>query len=127
MVCWQWIAEPGHGAIHVMQIEVVFAIDEVVGFPALAGPITAGGAQAMQDGKEEGAFDGEIEGAVGQELAKDLLATGLLPEALKDERGADMLARDRWHLTTFMGGQEQDMFSETSAGGEQAIELAGLL
>ena len=89
-----------------MQFQVVSAVDEVIGFPALPGAIAAGGTEAMQDGEKDGAFNIEVVVAVSEKLADDGLAAGLLPEALKDEAGPDAAGADGRGLAIAMGSQE---------------------
>src|SRR5262249_35604572 len=54
-------------------------------------------------------------------------AGGLVPEAVEDGRGAGALGGQAGRLTVAMGGKQEDMFGEACSGGEQRIELAGLL
>ena len=108
-------------------MQIVGAVQGVVTFPAVGGAIAAGGAQAMQDGKEDSAFDGELEAAVGQEFAEDVAAAGVMPEALEDERRSEAAGVDDGNLAVVVSGEQEDLFSEACAGGEQGVELSGLL
>lgn len=68
----------------------------------------------MQDSEEHGAFDGEIEVTLGQQLLKHLLAASLLPKPFEDERGANALGRNGWHLAILVSGEQQHMLGEAS-------------
>src|SRR3954453_11259254 len=85
----QFLSEPGHGPVEVVELEVVAALDLVVVPPLVGGPVTAGGEEAMEDGEEDRPLDVELEAASLQELLDDVAAAGLLPEPLEDEGGAD--------------------------------------
>jgi len=122
----QGFAQPTHGAIQVLQFQLVDARDAVILFPTLASAIAAGSAQAMQDGEEDGALDGELKAAWREQLGDDWLAAGFLPQALEYQRRSDALAGQGGHLAVAMGGDQETMFSEARAGGEQAIKLTRL-
>ena len=81
----------------------------------------------MQNREEDGAFHREAEGTTGQELADDILAAGLLPQAFKDKSRADALSGEDRCLAVAVGGEQEDVFGKACSGGEQRIELAGLL
>ena len=87
LVLGQLLAEPGHGPVEVVELEVVAALDLVVRLPLVGGPVAAGGEEAMQDGEEDGPLDVELEAASLQELLDDVPAAGLLPEPLEDQGG----------------------------------------
>ena len=81
----------------------------------------------MQDGEKHRPFDGELKLALAQELSQNLGATGFLPKALEDKRGADAACGDRGRLATAVRGEQQDMLGEARPGGKQAIELTSRL
>src|SRR6267142_3335150 len=123
----EFLAEPGHGAIQVMQVQRLGARDRVVGFPLIGGAVAAAGEQAVQDGEEDRPFDRELEAAIGAELLDHGLATGVAQEPLEGEHRAQAVDADDRALTLAVGGQEQDLLREAGPGGEQGIELARLL
>ena len=51
----QGLAEPGHGAVQVLQLEIA-AGERLVGHPGQGAAIGAGGGEAVQDGEEDGAL-----------------------------------------------------------------------
>ena len=59
LVAPQFLAEPGHRTIEMMQVETVGAVDAIVLPPAIGGPIRAAAHQAMQHGEEHRAFQRE--------------------------------------------------------------------
>ena len=123
----QLLAEPGHSAVQLVQFDFVGAVEQVIHLPGLSGTIAAGGAESMQDSEEDSAFDGEFERACSEQLVEDVLAAGLVPKPLEDKGGPNALGGDSRHLTVLVGGQQKHMLGEASAGGEQPIEVAGLL
>ena len=56
-----------------------------------------------------------------------MLAAGLLPEPLKDQRRTDVAAGVGWELPLGMVGQHQDRLGQAGTGDEQGVELAALL
>ena len=122
----QLVAQPGHGAIHVVQLQVVGTVDQVILFPALAGAVAARGAEAVQDRQKHGALNRELEMPYRQQIAEDLLASALLPESLENERWPNALRLNHGNLAVAVRGQEQDVLRETGTGGEQAVEVAGV-
>src|SRR5262245_45333476 len=79
----------------------------------------------MEHGQEDGPLDSEFVAALGEQGRQDRLAAGLLPQPLADESGADALAGDDGRLAVGVGGEQEGMLGEASAGGEQGVELAG--
>src|SRR5262249_39772209 len=122
-----FLAEPGHGAVEVVQVQLLGAVEGVVALPAVGGAVTAGGAQAVQDGEEDGAFDGGLEAALRQEVAEHVAAARPLPEAPEDEGRADAAGGDDGGLTVLVGGQHEGLLGEAGTGDEEGVELAGLL
>ena len=110
-----------HGAIEVMQREPLHPGDVVVGQPLLAGPIGAGDHDAVQDSGEDGALDGELEAAAGEQLLDHRPAAGLLPQPLEQQRAADAAAGDRArrHLR-----QDEAVLAVPGEGLQQAVEPA---
>ena len=80
----QSFSEPAHGAVELVQFDVVGLVDEVIVLPALGGAIAAGSTEAMEHGKEQRPFDGKIEVALAEQRGQGSLATGLAPETFED-------------------------------------------
>ena len=66
----QFLAEPGHGAVEVMQIEPLGAGDVVVLHPRRAVAIRSRDEQPVQRGDEDGALDRKLERAVLQQIGR---------------------------------------------------------
>ena len=49
----QLLAEPGHGAVEMMELQAVDTVDAIVVAPLLAGAIGAGDHQSVKDGEED--------------------------------------------------------------------------
>src|SRR3954447_22611916 len=127
LVLWQFLSEPGHGPVEVVELEVVATLDLVVLPPLVGGPVTARGEEAMQDGEEDGPLDVELEAASGQELLDDVAAAGLLPEPLEDQGRSDASGGDGGELPFGVGREEEDGLGEAGARDQQGVELSGLL
>jgi hypothetical protein len=111
----------------VVQLQILGALKGVVALPAVGGAVAASGAEAVQDGEEDGAFDGELEAAIGEQLTQDVVATRFLPQALEDKRRADAAGRDDGDLAVLLGGEQEDLFGKACAGGAEGVELPGIL
>jgi len=105
----------------VVQLQLLGAVDLVVLLPAVRGAVAAGGAEAVQDGEEDGAFDGEPEVAVGEQLAQDVVAADLVPEALEDKWWSDTAGGDDGDLAVLVSGEQEDLLGEARAGGEAGV------
>ena len=81
----------------------------------------------MQDGEEDGPLEGELEAPALEELPDDVPAAGGLPEPLEDQGRADVADRDGGEPALGVLGDQQDRLGQAGAGGEQGVELAGLL
>src|SRR5262249_60034970 len=115
-----------HGPVEVVQLQGVGAFDRVVGLPLVGGAVAAGLYQAVQHGEEDRPLEVELEAASVEELAEDLLASGIAPEPLEDQGAADAACGDGGELPLGVGGQEQDVLRQACAGGEQGVALPGL-
>ena len=75
----QLLSQPSHGAIQMMELQIVDAIDAVIVTPMLAGTVGARHHQAMQHSQEHRALDCELEAAFGQQAIHHGSAPALLP------------------------------------------------
>src|ERR1700693_3538717 len=85
----QFLAEPSHRPIEMMQIETLDAIDPVILPPPISGTVRSAGEQAMQHGEEDGAFECKPVLALTRELLDDGPAPGLLPQPFERESRPD--------------------------------------
>ena len=60
LVLGHFLAEPGHRAIEMMEIEIIDALDLIIVPPAVRRAVRAAGKQAMQNGQEQRALQREI-------------------------------------------------------------------
>ena len=81
----------------------------------------------MEDRQEDGALDGELMAATLEELSDHMLAAGLLPDPLEDQRRADAAAGVGREPPLGMVGQDQDRLGQAGPGEEQGVELTALL
>jgi hypothetical protein len=123
----QRFAEPGHGAIEVVEVEVGGAVQQIVVFPLVGGAVTTWLEQAVQHREEDRAFNGEREVAWGQELFEHRGTAGLLPEAFKDEHGAQAEGAHRREVALLMSGENEEFLGEACAGPEESVDGAALL
>jgi hypothetical protein len=115
-----------HGAVEVVQRQLVRARDGVVRDPLVAGPVGTRGEEPVQDGGEDGALDVELEAAPGKQLLDHRLAAGLLPQPAEQQGAADATGGQVQPLgISLKGGEQHDLIAETGAGGEQAGQCAG--
>ena len=118
---WQGLAELGHGAIQVVQLESADAGNRLVCGPAQGTAVRAGGAQAVQDSEEHRPFDIEAKAAVAEGVA----TAGEVPAALEDHGGPDDLGGGGVGVDLaglVMGGRDRGVIGEAGAGAEEAVE-----
>ena len=81
----------------------------------------------MQDGEEDGPLEGELEAASLAAAAGRRAGSRWLPEPLEDQGRADVADGDGGQPALGVLGDQQDRLGQAGAGGEQGVELAGLL
>ena len=96
LVLGQFLAEPRHRAIKMMQLDPVDAVDAVVLAPAVGGAVRAATEQAVQHGQERRALQRELMPAPARQALDHALAARLLPHPLEGERRPE--APRRRHL-----------------------------
>ena len=89
------LAQPRHGAVEVMQVEFLGAGDVVVAHPGRAVAIRARHEQPVQRRHEHGALDGELEGALVQQIAQHRVDAEPLPDPAEQQRSADAFGGKR--------------------------------
>lgn len=97
-----------------MQIEPRRAGDVVVLHPRRAVAIGARDEEAMQRRNEHGALDGELEGAISEQIAENLRDAQPLPDFAKQQRAAEALGRGRQRaaLVLIEGGDQHHLLGE---------------
>ena len=120
----EFLAEPTHRAIEVMEVEVGDARDDHVVSPLLGSAVGAGVEQAMQDAQEDRAFEVELELAVLRQFLDHALAAGLPPQAFEGEGRAELAGGDLGGLAVVEGGEHDGGGGEAGAGAQQAVDFA---
>jgi hypothetical protein len=120
----QWLAQPGHGAVEVLQGEGLGAVDGLGLLPFFGGAVAARIEEAVQDGQEDGALQVEFEFAFTCQIAEDLADAQLAPEAPEDEGGADAAGAGGEGFAALVGAQDGEFFGEARERGQQGVELA---
>src|SRR3954453_366223 len=125
LVRGQFLAQPGHGTVEVVQGQPVHAGDGVIGHPLLAGPVRAGHQDPVQYGGEDGPLDRKLEPALSQQILDHGLAAGLLPQPLEEQRGTDALGQHARALKVRLESREQqNLLAVARPGGEQGRQAA---
>ena len=121
------LAEPGHGAVEVMQLEPIGARDVVVLHPRRAVAIRARDQQAVQRGDEHGALDRKPEPALLQQIIENHADPQSLPDSAKQHRPADPLRRNRQCRSSVLveRADEQHLIGELCARSDQRGECSG--
>jgi len=109
----QCFTEPRHGTVEVVQVEVFAAADAIVLAPAIRCQIRTAAHQAMQHSEKHRAFQREAMAALARQTRDHVLATGLLPQPLEQQGGADTAHRDRWSIATVRGIEHHCLAHET--------------
>ena len=125
LVSGEFLAEPGHGAVEVVQGKAVNAGDVVVGQPLLAGAVRAGDHDPVQHGGEDRPLDRELEATPGQQVLDDGLAAGLLPQPSEQPRRADAPAGELAGIAPLELRQHDGAFGIAGNRAGQALEPAG--
>src|SRR5262249_240559 len=124
LIVEQFLAEPGHGPVQVVELQGVSAHDRVVGLPLVSSAITAEMDRAVQRSEEDGPLDVEAEAASFQKLVDDLLAAGQLPEPLEDKHWPDMVTGDGDQLSLGVRHQQEDVAAQACARDQEAVKLS---
>src|ERR1035437_8370004 len=60
------LSQPGHGPVKVMQVQIGDSFDRVVVLPLLGGTVASRCKEPMQNGEEDGSFNGELPSSPGE-------------------------------------------------------------
>ena len=119
----QFLAQPSHRPINVMQVDILDAIDCVILAPAVRRPIGAASKQAMQNGEKHRAFEREAVLAGTREVFDHLAAAGLFPQSLEYESGPDAPRRVRRNGALGEGVDDDGFRGEARARPQQSLQL----
>jgi hypothetical protein len=103
------------------------SFDLIILLPLVGGAITARVEETMKNCEEDRPLDGELIVAALEELTDHVLATGLLPESLKDQSRTDAAAGVGRELPLGMVSQDQNRLGQAGTGDEQSVELSAAL
>ena len=120
------LAEPAHRAVQMLQLEPRGGVDGLVTAPLKRATVGARDHEAVQYGHEHRAFDIEVMAAGGEQLAHDLLAGGLTPQAFEDECRADRDDRGVGRIVCIGGVlcEHHEALGETSCGAQELVDGA---
>src|SRR5262245_17481813 len=90
----QFLAQPRHCTVEMMQLQIIDAGDSVIIPPAIRGAIGAADEYAVQHGEEHGALQGKAVLALACEFRSYRATASILPEALEHERGPHLASCD---------------------------------
>ena len=122
----QFVAQPAHGAVELMQLEITDAIDDQPMAPLLGGAVGAGVEQPVQHGEKDGAFEIELEFPLAGQFANHAPATGLLPQPFEGEGRAELAGHHFGGLAPLVGGQHYGTMGKARARAQQPVEGAVL-
>src|SRR5271166_2622371 len=126
LVLGQFLAQPRHRAIEMMQLDPVDAVDAVVLAPAVGGAIRAAADEAVKHGQERRALQREIMVASPRQAFDHAPAAGLFPHPLEGERRTDAPRRDRRRLAAVERVEYDRLVGEARARAQQALQLPAL-
>ena len=121
LVFLEFFAEPGHGAIEVMQAEALDALDPVILPPAVGGAIRAARNQRCRTVRKTARSSGKSYWRGGWRRA-----AGLLPQTLEWRGGPDPLRRARRRLAVGHGAHDDGLVGEARARPQQPLQLPAL-
>ena len=81
----EFLAQPGHRPIELVQREFVDTVDPIVLLPTIRRPVGATTEQPVQHGQEHRAFQGERMLALAGQRLDNVAAAGLLPQTLEHQ------------------------------------------
>src|SRR5262249_40333827 len=122
----QFVSEPTHRPIELVQPEIGEPVDDQTVPPLLRRAVRAGIEQAMPDSQKHRAFEIELELAFGGQRADHLVATGLPPQSLKGERRAELACGDGGGLALLISGEHHGTVGKARPRAQQPLEGAVL-
>src|SRR5271166_4123078 len=126
LVAREFLAEPRHGAIEVMQFELLDPFDAVILAPAVGGAIRAAAEQAVQHGQERRALQREVVLAPARQALDHAPAARLVPHPLEGKRRTDAPGRDRRRLAAVERVEHNRLVGEARPRAQQALQLPAL-
>src|SRR5262249_2267721 len=123
----QFLAQPGHRPIEMMQIEPLHAGDGVVLARAIGGAVGAAHEQPVQHSEEHRTLQREAVLAFARELRDHRPAAGLLPQPLEHQRWSDPMHGDLERRIVVGRAQHHGLGRKARARAHQPFQLAASL
>ena len=120
----QLLAQPRHGSIEVMQIQLLDAGDGVILTPAIGGAVGAAHEQPVQHREEHRAFQRKAVLASARQLRDRRATTGLLPQPLEHQRRPDPAHSDLEGCVIAGRAQDHGLRRKARARTQQPLQLA---
>src|SRR5208337_882836 len=127
LVLGEFLAEPRHGAVEMMQFEPLDAVDAIILAPAVGGAIRAATEQAVQHRQERRPLQREVMLARARQALDHAPAARLLPHPLEGERRPDAPGRDRRRFAAVERIEHDRLLREARPRTQQALQLPTLL
>jgi hypothetical protein len=120
----QFLAEPDHRAIEMMQFQLVDAVGAVIVAPIFASAIRARHHEAVQHGQEHRALDRELKPAPDQQFLNHGAAAAVAPQPLEQHGGANAPASHVRHPAALDQRQNHRTPRQPRGRPREAIEIA---
>src|SRR5208283_5331703 len=127
LVFGQFLAEPRHRAVEMMQFDLVDALDAIILAPAVGGAVRAAADEAVQHSQERRALQRELVPAFARQALDHAPAARLLPHPLEGERRTDPARRNDRGLAAVERVEHDGLVGEARARAQQALQLPALL
>ena len=127
LVFGQLLAQPRHGAIEMMQLDLVDAVDAIILAPAVGGTVGAAADEAVEHGQERRALQRELMVARLRQAFDHAAAAGLLPHPLEGERRTDAPRGDRRRLAAVERIEHDRLLGKARPRAQQALQLPARL
>ena len=89
LISGEFLTKPNHGAIEMVQLQIVNPINPVIVAPNLAGAIGTRHHQTVQHGQKNGALDGKLEPASSEQFFNHGRTATVAPQPLEHQRRPD--------------------------------------
>jgi hypothetical protein len=128
LILGQFLAEPSHHSVDLMQLNVIGAGDLLIPQPySHTRAVAAGAEQTVQDGKKHNPFHRHLKTSSAEQIRDHLREVQFLPETPENKGGADAA---RGHLgcrALSMSTDHHHGFGEAGSRLQQALETSVLL
>ncbi len=123
----QFLAEPSHGAIEMVQFEPLDAVDAVILAPTVGGAVRTAAKQAMQHGQERRALQREVMFSRARQALDHASAARLVPQPLERQRRPEAPGRDNLRLAAVERVEHDRLVGKARPRAQQPLQLPALL